>query len=147
MPTSRSTAPKVSVLVLAEAMALGLPVIGTAYSGSADFLNPDTGYPVPFTLVPVKSGEYPDHAGQVWAEPDVDAAAAAMRAIVERPGGGAPHCPKRPALHRHAVQPGAGGRIDARTPRGAGRVGTGPRRGRTPSGLSALRYGQGRAGG
>jgi glycosyltransferase involved in cell wall biosynthesis len=72
-------------LVLAEAMALGLPVIGTAYSGSADFLNPDTGYPVPFTLVAVKPGEYPDHQGQVWAEPDIDAAAVSMRALVERP--------------------------------------------------------------
>ena len=85
MPTSRSTAPKDFGLGLAEAMALGKPVVGTAYSGTADFLNPDTGYPVPFTLVPVKPGEYPDHEGQVWAEPDVDAAAAAMRAIVERP--------------------------------------------------------------
>ncbi len=72
-------------LVLAEAMALGMPVIGTAYSGSADFLNPNTGYPISFTLVPVKPGEYPDHEGQVWAEPNVDAAAAAMRAIVDRP--------------------------------------------------------------
>ena len=64
-------------LGLAEAMALAKPVVGTAYSGTADFLNRDTGYPVPFTLVPVKPGEYPDHEGQVWAEPDVDAAAAA----------------------------------------------------------------------
>jgi len=70
---------------LAEAMALGKPVVGTAYSGNADFLNPDTGYPVPFTLVPVRAGEYPDHRGQVWADPDLAAAADCLRAIVEEP--------------------------------------------------------------
>jgi hypothetical protein len=72
-------------LGLAEAMTLGKPVVGTAYSGTADFLTPDTGYPVPFTLVPVRAGEYPDHDGQVWAEPDLDAASEPMRAIVEDP--------------------------------------------------------------
>ncbi|MGZ5916839.1 MAG: glycosyltransferase family 4 protein [Methyloceanibacter sp.] len=70
---------------LAEAMALDKPVVGTAYSGTADFLTPETGYPVPFTLVPVHAGEYPDHDGQVWAEPDLDVAAERMRAIVEDP--------------------------------------------------------------
>ncbi len=70
---------------LAEAMALGKPVVGTAYSGNVDFLTPDTGYPVPFTLVPVRAGEYPDHQGQVWAEPDLGAAADHMVAIVELP--------------------------------------------------------------
>ena len=63
-------------------------MVGTAYSGTADFLTPDTGYPVPFTLVPVRAGEYPDHEGQVWAEPDLDAAAERMRAIVEDPAEG-----------------------------------------------------------
>ena len=54
---------------LAEAMLLGKPAIGTDYSGNTDFLNRATGYPVPYELVPVGSGEYPDHEGQVWAEP------------------------------------------------------------------------------
>ena len=31
------------------------------------------------------AGEYPDHAGQVWAEPDVAAAARAMASIVDDP--------------------------------------------------------------
>jgi glycosyltransferase involved in cell wall biosynthesis len=34
-------------LGLAEAMLLGKPVVGTAYSGNADFLDDTTGYPVP----------------------------------------------------------------------------------------------------
>jgi glycosyltransferase involved in cell wall biosynthesis len=60
---------------LAEAMLLAKPAIGTDYSGNTDFLTEATGYPVPYELVPVGAGEYPDHAGQVWAEPDVAAAA------------------------------------------------------------------------
>ena len=70
---------------LAEAMLLGKPAIGTDYSGNTDFLNRATGYPVPYELVPVGSGEYPDHEGQVWAEPDIAAAARAMAAIVDDP--------------------------------------------------------------
>jgi glycosyltransferase involved in cell wall biosynthesis len=72
-------------LGLAEAMLLGKPVIGTAYSGNADFLDEATGYPVPYRLVPVKAGDYPEHDGQVWAEPDVAVAATRMAAIVSDP--------------------------------------------------------------
>jgi glycosyltransferase involved in cell wall biosynthesis len=70
---------------LAEAMLLGKPVVGTAYSGNADFLDDSTGYPVPYRLVPVRAGEYPEHDGQVWAEPDVAVAARHMAAIVDDP--------------------------------------------------------------
>jgi glycosyltransferase involved in cell wall biosynthesis len=70
---------------LAEAMLLGKPVVGTNYSGNTDFLNPETGYPVPYTLVPVRAGEYPDHEGQVWAEPDIAMAARHMASIVDQP--------------------------------------------------------------
>jgi glycosyltransferase involved in cell wall biosynthesis len=70
---------------LAEAMFLGKPAIGTDYSGNRDFLTPETGFPVPYRLVPVKAGEYPDHEGQVWAEPDIDVAARHMAFVVENP--------------------------------------------------------------
>ena len=70
---------------LAEAMLLGKPAIGTDYSGNTDFLFDATGYPVPYELVPVGAGEYPDHEGQVWAEPDIAAAARAMAAIIDDP--------------------------------------------------------------
>jgi glycosyltransferase involved in cell wall biosynthesis len=66
-------------------MLLGKPTIGTDYSGNTDFLTAATGYPVPYELVPVGAGEYPDHGGQVWAEPDVAAAARAMASIVDDP--------------------------------------------------------------
>ena len=70
---------------LAEAMFLGKPAIGTDYSGNRDFLNAETGFPVPYQLVPVKAGEYPDHQGQVWAVPDTGVAAKHMAFIVANP--------------------------------------------------------------
>lgn len=70
-------------LGMAEAMALGKPVVATAYSGNADFITAETAYPVPFTLRPVAPGEYVHAENQVWAEPDEDAAAALMRRVFE----------------------------------------------------------------
>src|SRR5690606_518886 len=40
----------------AEALALGLPVIATGWSGTADYLTPETGFPVDYALVPVPPG-------------------------------------------------------------------------------------------
>lgn len=71
---------------LAEAMLLGKPVIATAHSGSADFLTPETGFPVPYRLVPVAAGEYPFGDGLTWADPDRDGLVAAMRLAHRSPG-------------------------------------------------------------
>ena len=62
-------------------MLLGKPVITTAYSGTADFATSETALLVDYKLVPVGAEEYPGGDGQVWAEPDIDAAAAAMRQV------------------------------------------------------------------
>ena len=70
-------------LGMVEAMSFGRPVIGTDFSGSTDFLSARTGYPVPFTPRPVRRGEYVYSEGQFWAEPDMEAAAKAMRAVFE----------------------------------------------------------------
>ena len=70
-------------LGMVEAMSFGRPVIGTDFSGSTDFLSARTGYPVPFTPRPVRRGEYVYSEGQFWAEPDMEAAARAMRAVFE----------------------------------------------------------------
>lgn len=70
-------------LLVAEAMALGKPVIATDYSGSTELLSPHTGWPVDFRLVPVGPGEYPFHEGQVWADADVGHAAWQMRQVFE----------------------------------------------------------------
>jgi glycosyltransferase involved in cell wall biosynthesis len=66
----------------AEAMLLGKPVIATDYSGTRDFATPETALLVGYELVPVGGGEYPGAEGQVWAEPDIEQAAAAMRQVV-----------------------------------------------------------------
>ncbi|HYD70561.1 glycosyltransferase [Azospirillum sp.] len=70
-------------LTVAEAMALGKPVVATAWSGVLDFLAADCAVPVPCTPVTLTEpdGYYP--AGTVWAEPDLDAAARALRALFD----------------------------------------------------------------
>nr|MBA2616393.1 class I SAM-dependent methyltransferase [Actinomycetota bacterium] len=60
-------------------------VIATAYSGNADYMTDENSYPVPFTLVEIPPGCEPYPAGSRWADPDLDAAAAAMRRVVENP--------------------------------------------------------------
>jgi glycosyltransferase involved in cell wall biosynthesis len=70
---------------LAEAMHLGRPVVATGWSGNLDFMTDDTGFLIGHRLVPVPEGAYPHAAGQVWAEADVDEAAAAMVRLLEDP--------------------------------------------------------------
>jgi glycosyltransferase involved in cell wall biosynthesis len=72
-------------LEMVESMALGKPVIGTDYSGSTDFLRDGTGYPIPYTLTPLRPHDYAYTEGQVWAEPDEAACAAAMVRVVRNP--------------------------------------------------------------
>ncbi|MGO4389117.1 glycosyltransferase [Microvirga sp. 2YAF29] len=73
-------------LPVAEGMLRGLPVIATDWSGSADFLTHETGVPVGYELVPVNDpqGKYIG-ADMRWAEADVGAAAAALRALRNDP--------------------------------------------------------------
>lgn len=72
-------------LGLAEAMALGKPVIGTAWSGNLEFMTAHNSCLVDYRLVPVGHGEYVHAANCVWAEPDVVHAAAFMDRIVSDP--------------------------------------------------------------
>jgi SAM-dependent methyltransferase len=72
-------------LTMAEAMALGKPVIATAYSGNLDFMDDQTAYLVPWTESLVPEGCAPYRPGARWAEPDVDAAARLMREVVDHP--------------------------------------------------------------
>jgi glycosyltransferase involved in cell wall biosynthesis len=66
-------------LTMAEAIAYGKPVIATAYSGNLEFMSNEDALLVPYRLVPVPPDWWAHEAGAEWAEPDVDAAAAAMR--------------------------------------------------------------------
>ena len=72
-------------LVVAEAMALGKPVIATDYSGTTDLISPETGFPVNYKLIDLKQGDYPEWVGQVWADADVAHAAWHLRRIYEEP--------------------------------------------------------------
>jgi glycosyltransferase involved in cell wall biosynthesis len=76
-------------LHIAEAMALGRPVIATGYSGNMDYMTPANSYPAACALraiteadhahQPYLAGLYPP--GGTWAEPDLDHAAALMRSV------------------------------------------------------------------
>src|SRR3954465_1479788 len=68
-------------LTLGEAMALGKPVVGTAYGGNLDFMSRANSYLVDHAMTTVgPEGEnYP--ANGRWAEPDLEHAAALMREV------------------------------------------------------------------
>lgn len=66
-------------LTLAEAMSAGKTVICTGYSGNMDFTLPGSALLVDYTLVAVGEGNEPYDAAAVWAEPDVEHAAALLR--------------------------------------------------------------------
>ncbi|MDJ0900192.1 MAG: glycosyltransferase [Xenococcus sp. MO_188.B8] len=66
----------------AEAMLLEKPVIATDYSGTRDFIDSTTGFPVSYRLISVKENEYPFWESQQWADPNLDHAAWLMRKIV-----------------------------------------------------------------
>lgn len=72
-------------LTVAEAMAMGKPVISTAWSSTLEFTNETNSFPVPATLVEVGEGAapYPPHSR--WAEPDVAAAAEQMARVFADP--------------------------------------------------------------
>jgi glycosyltransferase involved in cell wall biosynthesis/SAM-dependent methyltransferase len=72
-------------LTMAEAMALGKPVIATAYSGNVDFMNPANSYLVDYALTTVPPGCAPYPVGTPWAEPNLDEAARLMRYVFEHP--------------------------------------------------------------
>jgi glycosyltransferase involved in cell wall biosynthesis len=72
-------------LTMAEAMAIGKPVIGTGYSGNLDFMNAENSYLVEYELgrVGPDCEIYPPEG--TWAQPSVEHAAESMRRVVERP--------------------------------------------------------------
>jgi len=72
-------------LTMAEAMAWGKPVIATSYSGNMQFMTEENSFLVPWRPCPIPEDAAPYPAGTTWADPDLDAAAALMRAVVEDP--------------------------------------------------------------
>ena len=67
-------------LTMAEAMAVGTPVVATGYSGNLDFMDDRSALLVPYDLIEVGPGHhYPAHGH--WAAPDIAAAAALMASV------------------------------------------------------------------
>lgn len=71
-------------LTVAEAMSAGCVAVATGWSGNMAFMTADNSVPVPYRLIPAN----PRHNGPEasWAEPDIDAAAQALRTLVSEPG-------------------------------------------------------------
>jgi glycosyltransferase involved in cell wall biosynthesis len=73
-------------LTMAEAMALGKPVVATGYSGNLAFMDERNSHLVPYRLVDVPEDWWAHEPGAQWAEPDVAAAAVLMRQVWEDQG-------------------------------------------------------------
>ncbi len=83
-------------LMVAEAMALGVPVIATDYAATTELLSERTGYPVSYRMVALKPGEYPMGDGQSWADADIAHASWLMQRVMRDPS----------EAHRRAVAAG-----------------------------------------
>jgi glycosyltransferase involved in cell wall biosynthesis len=69
-------------LLAAEAMMIGVPVVATDWSATAEFVTPETGVPIGYSLIPAIDPQGACHdPTQMWADADVDAAAAALRKL------------------------------------------------------------------
>lgn len=117
-------------LHVAEAMWLGTPVIATEYGGPVDLVDESCAELIDYGLTPVLNGEgaYPE--GEMWAEPNILEAVAAMRRIADHPGHGARLAAA--ARERIAAQPDSASRGAAMwaalAPRLGGLPGSGGRR-------------------
>ena len=68
-------------LTMAEAMALGKPVIATAYSGNLEFMTAENSYLCPARRCEIGPEREPYPADSFWSEPDVGAAADLLRRV------------------------------------------------------------------
>jgi glycosyltransferase involved in cell wall biosynthesis len=69
-------------LTLAEAMAIGKPVVATAYSGNMDFMSVGNSALVPYTMTQLTRAAGPYPKGACWAEPDLKDAATHLARLV-----------------------------------------------------------------
>jgi glycosyltransferase involved in cell wall biosynthesis len=95
-------------LGIAEAMAIGKPVIATNYSGPADFMTAENSYPVNYRMTPIPRDYGPYLEGFSWAEPDLEHASLLMRQVADDRGDAA-------ARGRQAAKDMAEWRAPART--------------------------------
>ena len=98
-------------LGMAEAMALGKPVIATGYSGNLDFMSPTNSLLVDYQLVPIGPGADPYSADAQWADPDPRHASRLMRELFDDPARGRELGATAAADIRRTHSPEAAGRI------------------------------------
>ena len=72
-------------LSIAEAMALGKPVVATAYSGNLEFMTPENSFLCPARRCEVGEGREPYPAESHWSEPDLVEAAKLLREVYTHP--------------------------------------------------------------
>jgi GT2 family glycosyltransferase/glycosyltransferase involved in cell wall biosynthesis len=70
-------------LNIAEFMALGKPVIATAYSGNLEFFDASVGYPIEYGLTEVQTQAASYFPHYIWADPSRDSLKAQFRAVYE----------------------------------------------------------------
>jgi len=71
-------------LGLAEAMFLGLPVIGTNYSGNLEFMNKENSLLVDYNLIKMPPNYYPHSSDQYWADPKILHAVELMSKVIKK---------------------------------------------------------------
>ena len=72
-------------LPIAEAMQMGCVAVATDYSSTTEFVSEDTAVAVPYTQVRISHDVSVYRKGTLWAEPDIAAAAAAIRRLGDDP--------------------------------------------------------------
>jgi len=72
-------------LTIAEAMAMGKPVVATNYSANEDFMTESNSRPIRWKPIALDRDHGPYRKGLTWADPDLDQAAAEMRRLVDDP--------------------------------------------------------------
>jgi glycosyltransferase involved in cell wall biosynthesis len=73
-------------LPILEAMACGLPVIATDWSGQTEFFHGGVGYPLRVRRLVAANAKCPYYLGWRWADPDEEHLIALMRYVYEHPG-------------------------------------------------------------
>lgn len=71
-------------LTCAEAMALGVPVLASGYSGNMDFMREDNSVLVHAGVIETDRPYGPYPAGTRWGEPDIDEAVVGLRSLLDR---------------------------------------------------------------
>jgi glycosyltransferase involved in cell wall biosynthesis len=72
-------------LTVAEAMALGVPVIATDYGGTVDFVTEEVGFPLRYRLIEVDRDHGPYAKGAIWADPSREHLQELLRSVVANP--------------------------------------------------------------